>query len=97
MNLKRQIRSLWFRYKAKTLMIERVLIDLDMKCLPDDIESGSTVNESKNIEVPWKDFELSCDNMSDARYIPLLKRPRDDSLEDKLKKHSEKKRANIKS
>lgn len=81
-NLIKQIRYMWYKYKTKTLLIERVLMDLDKKQQTD--QCGESIGLKSN-NIRWKDFGLSCDSMSESKYIPLLGRPRDETLEDKLK------------
>lgn len=75
-DLTRRLKRLWLAYKTKSLMIERMLFSLPQ------------VKDN----VVWKDFGLDCDNMRDSKYIPLLKRPRDECLETKLKNIMSKKR-----
>lgn len=84
-NLVQQIKSLWWRYKTKTLLIERVLMDLDIKSSNGE-EDGPSIEKKIKFGEPtrWRDFGLSCDTMSDSKYIPLLDRPRDETLEHKL-------------
>lgn len=85
-NLLRQLKSLWLKYKTKTLMIERVLTDLDgLVVMEDQTSSGDPIFKRAKLDLArWRDFGLECDNMSDTKYIPLLKRPRDQTLESKL-------------
>lgn len=78
-NLSKQLRNLWWRYKTKALMIERFMTNVEAHATTIDsneVCSSNTVN--------WKDFGLVCDTMSDAKYVPLLKRPRDTTLEEKI-------------
>ena len=79
MNTFNQLKKLWLVYKTKSLMIERVLLDFE-----------STIHSRGYGDSPeelnrWKDFGLAYDNMSNQKYIPLLKRPCDETLESKLK------------
>lgn len=84
-NLLKRLKRLWLQYKTKCLTIEQVLLDL---------ESPEHLNYQKNCESDagksrlnssdWKDFGLVCDNMGDAKYIPLMERPRDEPLECKI-------------
>lgn len=76
-DLTRRLKRLWLEHKTKYLMIEKVLFSLRPEF--DD-------------QVIWKDFGLECDNMSDSKYIPLLKRPRDETLEVKLENMERKKK-----
>lgn len=86
-NIYRQLKQLWLQYRTKSMMIERVLLDLESTIESNEIESSSQTNMSF-----WKDFGLECDNMSDTKYIPLLKRPRDETLESKLEAMNKKKK-----
>lgn len=81
-NLLRQLKELWTKYKTKTLMIEQVLFSLESLIATNEGDNKSDATSPKlNC---WKDFGLECDTMSDKKYVPLLKRPRDESLETKL-------------
>lgn len=90
-NLLRQLKNLWLQYRTKSLMIEKVLSSLEVH-LKDDHQTSSPpkadkIKSKQSSEDPkhhWKDFGLECDNMSDTKYVPLLKRPRDEPLEKKL-------------
>lgn len=88
-NLTKHIRYIWYKYKTKTLLIEKILMDLDQK----QKSSREGDVDEKPLDIPWKDFGLSCDNMSESKYIPLLRRPRDETLEDKLQTIKAKNRA----
>lgn len=79
-DLTRRLNRLWLEYKTKYLMIEKVLFGLH----PGVVDS-----------VTWKDFGLECDNMSDKKYIPLMKRPCDETLEAKLENIEVKKKLRL--
>lgn len=85
-NLVRQLKNLWLEYKTKSNMIERVLFDLERKC--DTTECDEVPSQAKKLKAEhtasWKDFGLNCDNMSDSKYVPLMLRPRDETLDEKL-------------
>lgn len=89
----KQLKSLWLSYKTKASMIEKVLFDLQSKVEIDN-ESSNMTGDSSHSSNRWRDFGLICDTMSDAKYIPLLKRPRDQTLEEKLEAAQKKKREN---
>lgn len=84
LNLKRQLKHLWLAYKTKSMMIERVLLDLCSHTDKFDEDEEPKTKKSKLHQETWKDFGLECDNMSDTKYIPLMKRPRGEPLETKL-------------
>lgn len=81
-NVIRRLRGLWLQYKTKTMLIERSLSDLEETAT----HNGFPVKHN------WKDFGLECDTMSDSKYISIMKRPRDETLESKLEKFSKKKK-----
>lgn len=85
-NVYRQLKQLWLGYKTKALMIERVLLDVESSFKPTDDQ-----HDKLNL-TSWKDFGLEHDNMSDTKYIPMLKRPREESLEAKIEQIKAKKR-----
>lgn len=73
-NVIKQLKSLWLVYKTKVMLIEKSLAELEGVADKMDIPRQNC----------WKDFKLEHDTMSDTKYIPILKRPRDDTLESKL-------------
>lgn len=77
LHLLNQLKRLWLDYKTKSMMIENVLFDLEAQITANS--GGFKIDLNR-----WKDFGLECDNMSDAKYIPLMKRPQDETLEMKL-------------
>lgn len=84
-NLIRQLKHLWLGYKTKSMMIEQVLFDLEKNSSDHNLcEDEQSAKKPKIESGCWKDFGLECDNMSDSKYTPLLKRPRDETLEAKL-------------
>lgn len=93
-NLIKHMKCLWTQFRVKSLMIERVLCDLEshlgqIDCGDGDSTSSSIKPSHKHSKKDcqrstWKDFGLSCDNMSDTKYVPLLRRPRDEPLEVKI-------------
>lgn len=83
-----QLKRLWLNYKTKSMMIEHVLFDLETS-----IESNSDKGDDTKVNLHrWKDFGLDCDNMSDAKYVPIMKRPQDETLESKLENMSNKRK-----
>lgn len=79
-HLLNQLKQLWLKYKTKSMMIEKVLHDLETT-----IKTNSEKSDNNKFNLDsWKDFGLECDNMSDAKYVPIMKRPRDETLEGKL-------------
>lgn len=84
-NVYKKLKQLWLRYRTKALMIERVLMDLESNNFLGDNTGRETILHG------WKDFGLEFDTMSDVKYVPVMKRPRDESLESKLKTLNKKK------
>jgi tRNA pseudouridine38/39 synthase len=85
LDLYKQLKKLWLRYKTKTVMIERVLFDVESQLeIRDSAERGDEEVPLSFSRSNWKDFGLEHDNMSDSKYIPIMKRQREDSLEKKL-------------
>lgn len=75
----KHMKQLWCQYKTKSLMIERVLTNLE------SVFHTTINNEDVTLELTkWKDFGIASDNMSDDKYVQLLKRSCDDTLELKL-------------
>lgn len=81
-NVIKQLKSLWLTYKTKTMLIERSLTNLEKVASSDGLSDHSR----------WRDFGLEHDTMSDSKYVPILKRPRDVSLEAKLEQLSKKRK-----
>lgn len=84
-NLRKQLKRLWLQYKTKSMMIERFLLDMSspIHCQIQGDEEPKQ-KKSRLEQETWKDFGLECDNMSDIKYVPLMKRPRGEPLETKL-------------
>lgn len=90
--LLKQVQRLWLQYKTKTLMIERVMYNLESQLGLEDGGEKSDYNGRMSLDLnKWRDFGLQSDNMSDAKYVELLKRSRDEPLEQKLAALSAKK------
>lgn len=83
-NLRRQLKRLWLQYKTKSVMIERVLLDLSSPADQCDDSEEPKMKKSRLQQETWKDFGLDCDNMSDTKYVSLMRRPRGEPLETKL-------------
>ena len=79
----KRLKHLWLLYKTKSVMIERVLFDIEFKMDVHPYEQSHEVS-AQDSRSEWKDFGLDHDNMSDSKYIPLMRRQREDSLEKKL-------------
>lgn len=77
-NIYKNLKQLWLGYKIKSVMIERVLLDVESSFRP-DADKADKLDLSS-----WKDFNLEHDNMSDSKYIPMLRRPREETLEVKI-------------
>uniref|UniRef100_A0A6G1SAV4 tRNA pseudouridine(38/39) synthase n=1 Tax=Aceria tosichella TaxID=561515 RepID=A0A6G1SAV4_9ACAR len=83
-NVYKRLKQLWLVYKTKTVMIERALFGIEAKldvCDPAERQEDNVLHNSKS---DWKDFGLEHDSMSDSKYIPIMRRQREDSLEKKL-------------
>lgn len=81
-NLLKQLRGLWWSYKTKALMIERAILQMESLC-GEGVEKLDAYQDEP-CRASWKDFGLKCDTMSDAKYISLLNRPKDQTLEEKI-------------
>lgn len=92
-NLLRKLKNLWLKYRTKALMIERVLADLEASVSADKAQQQDHKSNDESARHRWKDFGLECDNMGDTKYVPILKRPRDETLESKLETLNRKRRA----
>lgn len=99
-NLLKHLKQLWCEYKTKTLMIERALFDIQDLILSGDHEQKSDECEKsdcKRLKLDlnrWRDFGITCDTMSDNKYVPLMKRPRGEPLEKRLETLRDKKKTN---
>lgn len=79
-NVYKNLKQLWLTYRTKAMMIERVLKDFEVELLKEDNDTQRSQTNR------WKDFGLTFDTMSDNKYIDMMKRPRDETLESKLSK-----------
>lgn len=96
-NIVRQLKRLWLQYKTKALMIERVLLNLELESVQNEqievcYNQDKSVKRIKLESNSWTEFGLECDNMSDAKYQPLLKRARGETLEKMIKSLEHKKK-----
>jgi len=87
LNVHNNLKQIWLGYKTKAMMIESVISNLETSLLVDG--TGSPVAGLDT----WKDFGLGFDTMCDAKYTPLMSRPRDETLETKIEKMQAKQRS----
>lgn len=86
----KQMKQLWCHYKTKSLMIEHVLKNLEFTIVDSETDNNEIVKLESEL-TRWKDFGIASDNMSDDKYVQLLKRSCDDTLELKLENLDRKK------
>lgn len=87
LDLRKHYKQMWLEHKTKTSMIEDVLFIVESKISrkQNDVSLSSDVYQTS-----WQDFGLKCDNRKLKNYVPILNRPKNYTLEEKIKLYAEK-------